>query len=159
MTGHRIVAGIGCRRGCPADEIVAVVRAACQQAGQRADALAAPAFKAREAGLREAATVLGLELILVSAPDLARAQSRCITRSAAAERSTGVASVAEGSAIAASGMGGRLILPRIAQTRATCALAQCVTPASARHTTPAPAQCVIRASARRATCASSKAGS
>jgi cobalt-precorrin 5A hydrolase len=123
MTGHRIVAGIGCRGGCPADDIVAVVRAACQQAGQRADVLAAPAFKAREAGLLEAATVLGLELILVSAPDLARAQSRCVTRSAVAEASTGVASVAEGSAIAAAGEGGRLILPRIAQTRATCALA------------------------------------
>jgi cobalt-precorrin 5A hydrolase len=135
MTGHRIVAGVGCRGGCPADDIVAVVRAACQQAGQRADALAAPAFKAREAGLREAATVLGLELILVSAPDLASAQARCVTHSVVAERSTGVASVAEGSAIAASGTGGRLILPRIAMARATCALAQRATNASAQRAT------------------------
>ena len=131
MTGQGIVAGIGCRRGCPAGEIVAVVRAACHQAGQRADALAAPAFKAREAGLLEAATVLGLELILVSAPDLAHAQSRCVTHSAVAERSTGVASVAEGSAIAAAGEGGRLILPRITLARATCALAERATGASA----------------------------
>jgi cobalt-precorrin 5A hydrolase len=124
MTGRWIVAGIGCRSGCPADDIVSAVRAACQLAGQSADALAAPAFKAQEVGLREAATALGLELILVAEPELAIAQSRCFTHSAVVEMSVGVGSVAEGSAIAAAGADGRLILPRFAFARATCALAE-----------------------------------
>jgi cobalt-precorrin 5A hydrolase len=126
MTTHRIIAGIGCRSLCPADEIVAVVRAACRQAGRAADALAAPVFKAHEAGLHEAATVLGLELILVAAPDLTDAQSRCVTHSKVALSSIGVSSVAEGSAVAAAGESGRLILPRIALAGATCALAEAV---------------------------------
>jgi len=88
-----IVAGIGCRRGCPADDIVALVRLA-----------------------------LGIPLTFVAAPALAAVQPLCPTRSHAAARHTGAASVAEGSALAAHG--GRLLLARIGNGRVTCALAQ-----------------------------------
>lgn len=118
------VAGIGCRNNCPSEDILAVVRRACREAGRPARALAAPAFKADEAGLHQAARLLGLPLILVEPADLAAAQARCVTASALARRVTGVASVAEGSALAAAGLGSRLILPRIAGARATCALAE-----------------------------------
>ncbi len=110
-----IVAGIGCRRGCSAEEIVALVRSAGP-----AEALAAPAFKRDEPGLHEAARQLGLELRFVTDEDLAAVQKLCVTRSAAAERATGHASIAEAAALAG---GGVLLRPRIASANATCALA------------------------------------
>ena len=119
-----IVAGIGCRKDCPTEDVLAVVREACLVSGRAVRALAAPEFKRDEAGLHGAARSLGVPLILVGAADLAAAQPRCVTRSAIAERTTGAGSVAEGSALAAAGAGSQLILPRIAGARATCALAE-----------------------------------
>ncbi len=114
-----IVAGIGCRRDCPAAHIVAAVREAERRAGCAANALAAPAFKRAEAGLAEAARLLGVPLLWVSDADLARAQPDCVTRSATALRATGFASVAEAAALAGSRT---LLLPRIVHGAATCAL-------------------------------------
>ncbi len=115
-----IIAGIGCRRGCPAEAIVALVRQA-EALGEKADALAAPSFKQNEPGLLEAATRLGMPLIFEDAATLAAAQPRCATRSAAAERTTGFASVAEAAALGAAGV---LVVPRLAGAGATCALAR-----------------------------------
>ena len=116
-----IVAGIGCRRLCPPGEIVALVRRAQDLAGCVAQALAAPLFKRGEPGLADAAAMLGLPLRFIEEAALAAVQDRCVSRSPVAARATGVASVAEGSALAASG--GPLLLPRIANAWATCALA------------------------------------
>lgn len=115
-----IVAGIGCRRGCPAEDIVALVRRAAAIAGAPAQ-LAAPDFKNAEPGLREAARILGLELVFVDHAALQAAQPECPTRSHLAQHHTGLASVAEAAALAG---GGRLLLPRIDNGRATCALVQ-----------------------------------
>ena len=123
MTGQ-VIAGVGCRAGCPAEEIAALVRLACARANRAASALAAPEFKENEAGLRKAARDLDLPLLLMSERALAAAQPGCVTRSPIAAASVGVASVAEGSALAAAGPGGRLLLLRIASARATCALAE-----------------------------------
>jgi cobalt-precorrin 5A hydrolase len=119
----RAVAGIGCRRSCPAADVIALVREAEARAGLHVTALAIPAAKAYEQGVVEAARQLGVTLLLVEAAALAAAQDRCVTRSACAERTLGVASVAEGCALAAAGPEGRLVLARIANARATCALA------------------------------------
>ena len=119
-----IVAGVGCRKDCPTEDVLAVVREACRVSGRAVRALAAPESKRDEAGLHNAARLLGVPLILVGAADLADAQPRCVTRSAIAEQATGAGSVAEGSALAAAGAGSQLILPRIACARATCALAE-----------------------------------
>jgi cobalt-precorrin 5A hydrolase len=110
-----ITAGIGCRKGCGAAEIVALV----QSAG-RPDRLAAPDFKRGEAGLQAAAVSLGLPLHFVADAELAAAQPHCLTRSAAVARATGHASIAEAAALA---FGGILLGPRIASSNATCALA------------------------------------
>ena len=118
-----IVAGIGCRRGCTGEEIAALVRQAATLSGCAPTALAAPEFKADETGLADAANLLGLTLLRVSAADLAAAQPRCVTHSAHAAAATGAASVAEGSALAAAGPLGLLALSRIASARATCAIA------------------------------------
>jgi len=116
-----IVAGIGCRRGCPAADIVALVQLAQRQAGCRVGALAAPEFKRDEAGLHEAARLLDVGLRFIDATALAAVQPHCPTRSTAAAEHAGVASVAEGSALAVTG--GTLLLARIANGKATCALA------------------------------------
>jgi len=117
-----IVAGLGFRRGCTADDIVQAVRSAQDRAGCAAALLAAPDWKRSEPGLHAAALRLGLPLAFVDVAALHAVQPACPTRSAVAERATGVASVAEGTALAASG--GRLLLARIAQGGATCALAE-----------------------------------
>ncbi len=122
MSGAGIIAGIGCRRACPAADIVALVRMAEAHAGGTVAALAAPLAKSTEPGLQEAAALLGVPLLPVAADALARVQAHCVTRSACAERTLGVASVAEGCALAAAGAT-TLLLPRIASPRATCALA------------------------------------
>ncbi|HTR17028.1 MAG TPA: cobalamin biosynthesis protein [Acetobacteraceae bacterium] len=116
-------AGIGCRAFCPAEEIAALIRRVAILVGHSPSCLAIPAGKAEEAGPREAAARLGLELVLISPEALRAAQPGCVTRSARAEAATGFASVAEGCALAAAGAGARLVLPRIASAAATCAIA------------------------------------
>jgi cobalt-precorrin 5A hydrolase len=115
-----IVAGIGCRRGCPPEAIVALVREA-EARVEPADALAAPDFKRDEPGLRLAAERLGLPLLFEGDAAMAAAQVRCVTRSEAAARVTGHASVAEAAAMGADGV---LLLPRLTGMGVTCALAR-----------------------------------
>ena len=116
-----VVAGIGCRRNCPASAIVAAIREAEAAAGRRATHLAAPAFKSNEPGLHQAATLLNLPLTFVDTKALEAVQPSCPTRSPTALAATGLASIAEAAALAASG--GTLIQPRTGQGLATCALA------------------------------------
>ena len=116
-----IVAGLGFRSGCAADDIVRLVRAAQAQAGCVVAFLAAPGWKRGAPGLHDAAVRLGLPIAFIDDAALIAVQPRCPTRSAVAQRETGVASVAEAAALSASG--GRLLLPRIVGGDATCALA------------------------------------
>lgn len=116
-----IVAGIGCRPGCSGSEIAALVERAAREAGCRPERLAVPHFRAAEPGPRAAAATLSLMLLAVEADALAAVQALCPTRSVRAEAATGVASVAEGCALAAAG--GPLRLARIASANATCAIA------------------------------------
>ena len=118
------VAGIGCRAGSAAEAILLAVREAARRGGSTPTLLAAPSFKAAEPGLRDAAFRLGLELRFVERAALEEAQARCVTRSEAARRATGLASVAEAAALAAAGPGATLLLPRLAQGGVTCALAR-----------------------------------
>jgi cobalt-precorrin 5A hydrolase len=126
MTDRALIAGIGCRRNVAAGDIIGLVRQALADAGGNGalTALAAPRFKEDEPALRAAAATLGVGLTLVDDAALEAAQPRCVTHSACAERSAGVASVAEGAALAAAGPDGVLVLPRISNARATCALAR-----------------------------------
>lgn len=127
MISGRVIAGIGCRRGTRADDIVALVRRAliAAEAGDTAlAALATPRFKAGETGIADAAAILGVRLALVDEAALRAVQPRCATRSPHAEEATGVASVAEGAALAAAGENAVLLLPRITGDGVTCALAQ-----------------------------------
>lgn len=118
-----IAAGIGCRRNCPAEPIVALVRLAGERAGCVPSCLAVPSFRAEAPAVRDAATRLGLPLVAVDRAALTAVQADCPTRSPRAERETGLASVAEAAALATAGPGATLILPRIGNASATCALA------------------------------------
>jgi cobalamin biosynthesis protein CbiG len=122
-TMNRVIAGLGCRRDCPSADILAVIRDASARAGRPVDAIAVPEFRADEAGVQAAAKTLALPLILVGRAALMGAQGRCLTRSAVARQATGFASVAEAAALAATGAE-RLLLARVANARATCALAE-----------------------------------
>lgn len=118
-----LIAGVGCRPDCEAAEIAALVRRAGDLAPNPIGVIAAPHFRADHAELLAAARQLGLELRLIDRPALLAAQPRCATLSHRAAQEVGIAAVAEGAALAASGPGGRLVLPRIASANATCALA------------------------------------
>lgn len=117
----RNIAGIGCRRRCPAAEIIGLIHQAAALARCELHALATPAFKHDEPGIQQAAAHLNLPLLLVTEQALTQAQPHCPTHSDAALRATGHSSIAEAAALAAAG--GHLRLPRIASPNATCAIA------------------------------------
>jgi cobalt-precorrin 5A hydrolase len=121
-----IVAGVGCRRGTPADAITAAIEAALAGNGLTKASLgviATSAAKSAEPGIAEAAAALGLPLVLVAQTDLEAAAGRTATSSDRVLALTGVPSVAEAAALAAGGSAARLVAPRIAVGPATCALA------------------------------------
>ena len=113
-----MIAGIGFSSACTEDELAGLL------AGTVIDVLATPAAKAAHPLVTGMAARLGARVQAISAESLAQVQARCPTRSARALRETGIASVAEGCALAAAGPGGRLVRSRIASRHATCALAE-----------------------------------
>jgi cobalt-precorrin 5A hydrolase len=115
-----IAAGIGFSSTCSIAELEALLAST----GARIDALATPSAKAATSVVIALAARSGLKLCAIDAETLDAVQPLCVTRSDRAARETGIASVAEGCALAAAGPGARLILPRIASRHATCALAE-----------------------------------
>jgi cobalt-precorrin 5A hydrolase len=120
-----LACGIGCRRGAPAEDIEAAIRAArAASACEGAIALiATDASKLEEPGLREAARRLGVPLVCYSADQLNGVSHKVLTISQAARTHKGVPSVAEAAALLAAGANARLLGPRSAVPTATCALA------------------------------------
>jgi cobalt-precorrin 5A hydrolase len=119
-----IAIGVGCRVGCAADGIEALVRQALAQVPAGTPrGLFTIADKHREAGLAEAAFRLGLTLVPLSRTALRQQTPFIRTPSAAAERRFGVASVAEAAALSGAGPGAVLLVERIAGFGATCAIA------------------------------------
>lgn len=122
-----IVAGVGFRRGVAADELVALVRRACDEAAlapERLARLATIEALADEPGFREAARRLAVEPAAVGAAALREAAPAIRTRSARSLAAHGVGSVAEAAALAGAGVGADLMLARVTSARATCALAR-----------------------------------
>jgi len=121
-----IVAGVGCRRGAPASDIEAAIRASLAHAHVAAsalDAVATIASKSSEAGIKAAAEKLGVAFVLVSDAEIKAATERIEIRSARVLTLIGVPAVAEAAALAAAGPAARLISPRLVMGTATCALA------------------------------------
>ena len=144
MSG-RIAIGVGCRSGCSADAIEALVRQALARTTPGSPTLDEHARnwqalvrqtsccewpglftirdKAAELGLIEAAGRLGLRLTFLSRDALREQAPFVQTRSVRAETLFGVPSVAEAAALAGAGPNAVLIVTRIAGQGATCAIA------------------------------------
>jgi cobalt-precorrin 5A hydrolase len=120
-----IAIGVGCRKACASDAIVALVEHALTQAGGLSGerVLFTSENKRGEANLKDAAGALQLPLRHLTHEQLANEAPRAQTRSPRVGRHIGLPSLAETAALAGAGPGGELIVARIAEGGATCAIA------------------------------------
>lgn len=120
-----IIAGIGCRRGTPAAEIVAAVQQTLATAGvtlDRVRLLATADIKHDEAGLLEAAAALGVPLRLISSDEIRTCIRTDFARSDFVQDKVDLPAVAEPAALLA-GRRTRLLLPKQKFPNVTVALA------------------------------------
>jgi cobalt-precorrin 5A hydrolase/precorrin-3B C17-methyltransferase len=121
-----LAVGVGCERGCPPEELIALVRDTLAGHGLAAGAVAALVsldLKADEPAVHAAAAALDAPARFFAAPALAAEEPRLATPSELVRREVGVAGVAESAALAAAGPHGRLVVPKAKSRRATCAVA------------------------------------
>ena len=120
-----IAVGVGCRKGCPRADIVALVQSAL--GGLTTTSPRRRMFtlvdKQGDTELAAAADLLDLELVFLPREALAATASRLLTRSAAAQRRFDLPSIAEAAALAGAGPNGRLLGPRRVGAGVTCAIA------------------------------------
>jgi cobalt-precorrin 5A hydrolase len=121
----RIAIGVGCRRHCPATLIETLVLEALKQVAVKGyQAIFTIESKVSERGLIETAANLNMDLVALPTEVLKRQLSSQIGyRSVKAMELLGVPSVAEAAALAGAGYRATLIVPRIANHKATCAIA------------------------------------
>jgi cobalt-precorrin 5A hydrolase len=118
------VAGFGCRPGAPVEDFVAALAGALKvTVGKAVTCIAIPHFRAHEAGLIAATDRWNLPVVVVDQAMLNEACERAETHSALALEHTGLSSVAESAALAAAGLGSRLIAKRVSAGSVTCAIA------------------------------------
>ncbi len=127
-----MVAGIGCRKGVAAAEVLAAVEtalAAHDLSPAALSALATAHFKHAEEAIAATGKALSLPLLLVDAAALRAVSLRALTRSGPSLEATGTPSVSETAALAAAGQHARLLGPRVAVGPVTCAIAVAGEPA------------------------------
>ncbi|APG27469.1 cobalamin biosynthesis protein CbiG [Syntrophotalea acetylenivorans] len=120
-----LIVGVGCRRGTPADTIVAAVTEGLALVGHNPGEvryLASADLKADEAGLLETAERLDIPLRLISGAEI-RASSRNFNISAFVQDKVALPAVAEPAALLA-GRRTRLILPKTIIKSVTVAIAR-----------------------------------
>ncbi|MBD2835467.1 cobalamin biosynthesis protein [Pseudomonas sp. JM0905a] len=126
----KLVAGLGCRRGCPADELQGLLQQCLAEVGASLGelvALASSEVKVAEPGLIALTERLGLPLYFLPVDTLA-AQEACLSRPSERVRdAVGSPGVAEAAALvqAEALFGGHatLIIDKRRSASATCALA------------------------------------
>jgi cobalt-precorrin 5A hydrolase/precorrin-3B C17-methyltransferase len=126
--------GVGCERGCPAEEIADLARSALAEAGLAQGAVAAIVsieLKLAEPGIHALAAAFGVSARFFPADRLLAETGRLSERSQAVFRATGCWGVAEGAALAAAGPGGTLIVTKRKSRHATCAVARAPQPIDA----------------------------
>jgi cobalt-precorrin 5A hydrolase len=117
--------GIGCKRGCSSEVIVALVEcavAAASCAGAPASLFTHEAKKS-EAGLASAAKALGLPLVFLDGQVLWQASLRAATNSPRMMAMFGLPSIAEAAALAGAGPSSVLLVARMSDGGASCAIA------------------------------------
>lgn len=121
-----IVAGVGCRRGASAEDLLAAIDAAAAARAVARDAIRLLAVldgKSGEPGIRDAAGRLGCRLVVIDGPQALRVSTATLSVSSHSIAATGTGSASEAAALAAAGAGARLLGPRVIAGNATCALA------------------------------------
>jgi cobalt-precorrin 5A hydrolase len=119
-----VAIGVGCRRGCPAEAIEALVRETLGRLpGATPLGLFTIADKQGDSGLAGAAQKLGFDLVFVPRAALRDQAPSVRTRSPHSASRFGVPSVAEAAALAGVGSNATILVPRMAQGGATCAIA------------------------------------
>jgi cobalt-precorrin 5A hydrolase len=122
---RRIIVGVGCRKGCAAENIVKAVSFALGEVGMRVRDvrfLASADIKRREKGLIQAAAELGIALRFISSDEI-RACSREFSKTLLAMEKVNLPAVAEPAALLA-GRRTTLILRKIKQNGVTVAVAR-----------------------------------
>jgi cobalt-precorrin 5A hydrolase len=120
-----VAIGIGCKKGCSSEAVVALVEraiAAASCAGAPA-ALFTHEAKKSEAGLASAAKALGLPLVFLEGQVLRQASLRAATNSPRVMAMFGLPSIAEAAALAGAGPSSVLLVARISDGGASCAIA------------------------------------
>ncbi|VFU08973.1 cobalamin biosynthesis protein [Methylocella tundrae] len=122
----KIAIGVGCRKNCASETIVALVRRAIARAHCEGSAAALYSHQAKdlEPGLIEAAAKLEMPLVFLDPKLLDEAAPRAVTRSEKVIDMFGLPSIAETAALAGAGAGAELILARISDSCASCAIAK-----------------------------------
>jgi len=126
--------GIGCERGCPAEEISQLAHSALSEAGLAAAAVAVIVsieLKLAEPAIHALAAELGVLARFFSPSRLLAETPRLSERSETVFHATGCWGVAEGAALAAAGPEGVLVVPKRRSRRATCAIARAREPMAA----------------------------
>jgi cobalt-precorrin 5A hydrolase len=120
-----VAIGVGCRHGCSPEAIETLVRQALALVPDATPlGLFTIADKRGESGLTEAAGRLGLDLVFLPRETLREKAPLVWTRSLGSDSRFQVPSVSEASALAGAGRGAMLLVGRIAQNGATCAVAR-----------------------------------
>jgi cobalt-precorrin 5A hydrolase len=121
-----IIAGLGCRKGSSAEDLLSALDAACVEAGISRSSITAFAtgeIKREEPGMIELASRLGLPLHIVDDEALLQAEPRTRTVSRHSLVKTLSSSLSEAAALAVAGEHSEIIVPRLIANGATCALA------------------------------------
>ncbi|MDQ6868500.1 MAG: cobalamin biosynthesis protein [Pseudomonadota bacterium] len=119
-----VAIGIGCKRGCSSEAIVALVERAIAAACAGAPtALFTHEAKKSEAGLASAAKALDLPLVFLDGQVLRQASLRAATNSPRVMAMFGLPSIAEAAALAGAGPSSVLLVARMSDGGASCAIA------------------------------------
>lgn len=119
-----IAIGAGCRKDCPGEEIVVLIRETLAAfPGATPRGLFTVADKRGEVGLEQAAAALGLPLVFLDKAVLQLVAGDAKSCSRRVEELYGLPSIAETAALAGAGQGAVLLSARRTSARATCAIA------------------------------------
>jgi cobalt-precorrin 5A hydrolase len=118
--------GVGARKDFAAEELAAFVRdvAARLEVDLREATLAALATHERAGEFARVTKMLNLECRMLTLEEAQQYKRDVLTRSERIEAMFGVGSLAEALALSAAGAGARLLAPRVATERLTCAIAR-----------------------------------
>ncbi len=125
--------GVGCARGCPAEELIGLVDETLATNGLAKGSVACVVsidVKADEAALHALGAYLGVPVRVFSAEELNDQTDRLANPSQIVMDEVGCPGVAEGACLATVGSNGRLIVEKVKSAQATCAVAEANAPLS-----------------------------